>query len=401
MPAKNQELDARNGSVLTGIRVLDFTSMIAGPYCTRLLADLGAEVIKCEPPGGEFVRVTPPRRGGRSSYYGHLNCGKRSLCIDLKNTAARDVILDLASISDIVVENFRPGVMTRLGLDYAAMRSARSDIIYCAISGYGQSGPESDRPAYAPIIHAASGYDHANMQHQRQSDTPQRTGLFVADYLGGMAALSAIQSALFYRERHGTGQMIDVALLDSMLNMMAFEVQQAQFPVNEPTMLYSPSRAADGHVIIMPITQANFEALAKATGHPEWTADPRFATFIARKNNWDALMELVGRWTRQRSSLDCEQIIRQAGCPCSRYRSVAEAINAEQSEHRRLMFGVDDGSGRFLVPRLPWQMSGATADPQPRVDDLGAENDQILRGLLGYSTAKIEELANVGVLCQS
>ena len=389
---------AASTGILAGIRVLDFTSMIAGPYCTRLLADLGAEVIKCEPPGGDYVRVPPPVRDGKSSYFGHLNCGKKSICLDLKQPAARDVILQLARISDVVVENFRPGVMARLGLDYLSLKKVRPDIVYCAISGYGQSGPEAERPAFAPIIHAASGYDMANMRHQNRDDAPLRTGLFVADYLGGMAAVAAIQSALLHRERFGNGQMVDVALLDTMLNMMAYEVQEAQFPVAESPMLYASSRTRDGHIIAMPITQANFEAMADATGHPEWKTDPRFATFAARKQNWNALMALFGAWASERTTDECERVISDAGCPCSRYRTVGEAMSSAQSRHRGVMAEIDDGAGRFLVSNIPWRMSASAAGPRPWVATLGEHNRDVICGLIGYEQAALLDLVRRGAL---
>ncbi|MCP3976833.1 MAG: CoA transferase, partial [bacterium] len=321
-------------AILAGIRVLDFTSMIAGAFCTRQLADLGAEIIKCEPLEGDYVRVPEPLRDGKSTYFGHLNCGKKSLCLDLKAPEAIELIEELVAISDIVVENFRPGAMKRLGLDYAALRKIKPDIIYCAISGYGQTGPDADKPAYAPIIHAASGYDLTNMEHQDGLERPLRTGLYVADYFSAMSAASGIQAALFHRERTGAGQMVDVALMDATLNMLVFEVQEAQFPVEGPRLLYSPSKTLDGYIIVMPITQPNFEGLAVAIDHEHWLADPRFASFAARHENWDALMAGIEDWTRERTTAECEEIISRADCPCSRYRSVGEAMASAQSRHR-------------------------------------------------------------------
>ncbi|GIK82909.1 MAG: CoA transferase [Alphaproteobacteria bacterium] len=406
-PNAKTERDTRAGKttmpeasrgVLAGIRVLDFTSMIAGPYCTRMLADLGAEVIKCEPPGGDLVRATEPRRDGHSSYFGHLNCGKKSICLDLKHPAARAVAIDLADRSDVVVENFRPGVMARLGLDYPALRRLRPDIVYCAISGYGQSGPDAGLPAYAPIIHAASGFDLANLRYQDEAGAPMRTGLFVADYLGGMTALAAIQSALLHRACGGEGQMIDVALLDVMISMMSFEVQAAQFPVHEATMVYGPARARDGFIIALPITQANFESLARATGNAHWTRDPRFADFAARKNNWQALMDLLEAWTAERPAVQCERIISEAGCPCSRYRTVGEAIAGAQSLHRGLMATAEDGAGSFEVTGLPWRMSAMPTGSGASSPVLGQHGPAILTDVLGYGPAQVEELLGLGAL---
>ncbi len=384
--------------ILTGIRVLDFTSMIAGSYCTRQLADLGAEVIKCEPPGGDYVRVPEPVRDGKSTYYGHLNCGKKSLCLDLKNPTAKGLVKELAAVTDVVVENFRPGVMKRLGLGYETLRKLKPDIIYCAISGYGQTGPDADRPAYAPIIHAASGYDLANMAHQGDRTRPLRTGLYVADYFSGMTAAWGIQSALLHRARTGDGQMVDVALMDAMLSMLVFEVQEAQFPVSGPRLLYSPSKTLDGYVIVMPITQTNFVNLAEAIGHREWCDDPRFATFPARHQNWDALMGEIEAWTLKHTTAHCEEIIGRAGCPYSRYRTVGETMQSRQSRHRGTLREVNDGAGPFLVSNSPVRFSGTTAEAKPWVAEVGQNTREILCDLLGHDRDQVTELARQGVL---
>jgi crotonobetainyl-CoA:carnitine CoA-transferase CaiB-like acyl-CoA transferase len=195
--------------------------------------------------------------------------------------------------------------------------------------------------------------------------------LFVADHLGGMAALAAIETALLRRQRTGAGQMIDLALLDPMLGRMSFEVQAAQFTVREPTMQYAPTRARDGHVIAMPITQSNFEALADATGHPHWKTDARFADFGARKAHWEELMELLGVWAADRTAEECERVITAAGCPCSCYRTVAEAMDSAQSRHRDVTAVAEDAAGAFLVTRPPWRMSAAPAPEWARVPTLG------------------------------
>ncbi len=372
--------------------------MIAGAFCTRQLADLGAEIIKCEPLAGDYVRVPEPLRDGKSTYFGHLNCGKKSLCLDLKAPEAIGLIEELVAISDIVVENFRPGAMKRLGLDYAALRKIKPDIIYCAISGYGQTGPDAGKPAYAPIIHAASGYDLTNMEHQDGLERPLRTGLYVADYFSAMSAASGIQAALFHRERTGAGQMVDVALMDATLNMLVFEVQEAQFPVEGPRLLYSPSKTLDGYIIVMPITQSNFEGLAVAIDHDHWLTDPRFANFAARHENWDPLMAGIEDWTRERTTAECEEIISKADCPCSRYRSVGEAMASAQSRHRGVFAEVDDGAGPFLVTNSSARFSATTTAARPRVAEIGEHTEEILRDFLGHAPEMVAKLARRGVL---
>ncbi len=394
-------MSSNQSAVLAGIRVLDFTSMIAGAFCTRLLADLGAEVIKCEPLSGDYVRVPQPLRDGKSAYFVHLNCGKKSLCLDLKRPEARELVAGLAAQSDVVVENFRPGVMQRLGLDYQALAKLKPDIVYCAITGYGQSGPDADLPAYAPIIHAASGYDLANMDHQDNLQRPLRTGLYVADYFSGMTAAGGIQGALLHRERTGQGQAVDVALMDNMLSMLVYQVLQDQFAFDGPLMLYAPSPTLDGYVIIMPLTQANFVALAEVTEHPEWLSDPRFAEFADRQRNWDDLMVLVDQWTASRSSEECETLIRKAGCPVSRYKTVGQAIDNAQSRHRGVMAEVDDGAGPVKVVNAPWRLSHSPLGAQPWVAETGQHTREVLCDLLGLSSERVTELVEAGVLVAS
>src|SRR5213080_2083617 len=271
---------------LEGIRVLDFSIMLAGPYCARLLADVGAEVIKIEPPEGDDMRLRTPLRDGHSAYFGQLNAGKRSLALDLKSADAIRLVHQLVAETDILVENFRPGVMERLGLGYEALRKINPRLIYCSISGYGQSGPAAERAAYAMIVHAESGFDRSLMRYAGDRDRPAAGAIFVADVLGGIFGYAAIQTAMVQRARTGVGQRIDLALMDCMLNLLVYELQEAQFPVTTPRPTYGPVRAADGDVLVVPITARNFTALCEVTGLAELRDDPRFASLPLRNANW-------------------------------------------------------------------------------------------------------------------
>ena len=383
---------------LQGIRVLDFTAMIAGPHCARLMADLGAEVIKIEGLEGEMLRGRPPLRDGNSSYFGALNCGKKSLAVDLKSDAAKDIVCALAKISDVVVENFRPGVMARLGFDHATLARHNPKLVYCSISGYGQSGPGAGRAAYAPIIHAASGYDAANLGYQTVQDYPASTGIFTADILSGAYAFGAIQAALVHRERTGQGQAVDVSLMDSMLNLMVYECQEAQFPSEQRRPVYSPMKSLDGHVIIAPISQKNFEQMAEAMERPDLKTDPRFATNPARVQNWVELMTLIEQWTQQRSGIDIEAIMDGKAVPCSRFLTVADALNDPQLAARGSLSEISDTAGKFLVPNAPFQFLATPAAAGPAVSGLGADTTQVLSELLGFSDQRIDELRRGGVL---
>ncbi|MBN8975225.1 MAG: CoA transferase [Rhizobiales bacterium] len=382
---------------LQGIRVIDFTAMLAGPHCARLMADLGAEVIKIEGLEGDLIRSRPPLRDGNSTYFGALNCGKKSLAINLKTKAAKDIIYRLTKVSDVVVENFRPGVMARLGFDYATLSKHNPKLVYCSISGYGQTGSGATRAAYAPIIHAASGFDAANLTYQTGQDTPASTGIFTADILSGAYAFGAIQAALLHRERTGEGQAVDVALMDSMLNLLVFECQEAQFPSQRPRPVYVPMKSTDGHVIIAPISQKNFEQMAEAMQQLELTADARFATGSARVEHWNELMAVMEQWTRRHSSAEIESIMDANGVPCSRFVTVADAMRDTQLTERGSLSWVKDAAGEFIVPNAPFQFTVPTA-AGPIVAALGADNTNVLSDILGMSPLEIDALQEQGVL---
>src|SRR5579864_3446490 len=232
---RSQRRETPMPNALDGVRVLDFTTTIAGPHCTRLMADIGAEVIKIETPdGGDMMRARLPLRNGASTSFGQLNAGKKSLVLDLKQPKAVEIVKRLVNTADIVVENFRPGVMARFGLDYPNLQAVNPALIYCAISGYGQTGPSADRPAYAPVIHASSGYDLAQIAHQVETRRPDYCGIFIADVLSGTYAFGVTMAALHRRQSTGEGQMIDVSMLESMLSLTLSEIQAAQFTVVPP-----------------------------------------------------------------------------------------------------------------------------------------------------------------------
>lgn len=368
---------------MDGIRVLDFTNMMAGPYCTRLLADLGAEVFKVEPLEGDHNRTRRPVRDGHSSFFGHLNCGKKSIVLDLKREEGKTAARELAKRCDVVVENWRPGVAARLGVGYEQLCVDKPDVIYCSISGFGQKGPKSLRPAYAPIVHAASGFDLAQMGYQGTT-RPANTATFTADLFGGITAFGAVQTALFQRLRTGRGQFIDVSLLEGMLNLLVYEVQEAQAPSTEKVRAYQPLLSKDGYVVLAPTSQKNFEALARAIGRTEWLEDPRFARTRQREAHWSELMSLIEEWTRERTGLECEDQLLAAGVPCTRYLTVAEAMSDPQLEVRRSLTRISDPAGSYLVPNAPFLMPGVQARPRDRVAQLGEDGASVLADMLGY-----------------
>ena len=391
------ESDSEEGP-LAGIRVLDFTTMMAGPYCTRQLADLGAEVIKIEAPGGEQNRQASPVRDGDSAVYGQLNVGKHSIAIDLKSPDGAALALDLARHCDVVVESARPGVMARLGLDCAAIRGVRSDIIYCSISGFGQTGPAAQNPAYAPVVQAASGYELANLEQQPELSQPGHVGVFFADVMAGVQAFGATSAALFARERTGQGRYIDVSLLESMIWLLVYETQHAQFPTDMPRGLYRPVRAADGFVMVAPGNQPTFEAMAHAMGHREWISDARFRTHGDRNRHYAELMALAEAWTSQRSAAECEEILMAGKVPCARYREVAEVFADPQIMHRGAFTRARDSAGEFQVPNVPFTFDRGATAARDWVAPLGGSAREILGTLLALDEAALHDLVDRKVL---
>ncbi|SFQ53013.1 Crotonobetainyl-CoA:carnitine CoA-transferase CaiB [Variovorax sp. OK605] len=383
---------ARPG-ILDGVRVLDFTAMMSGPYCTRLMADLGAEVIKVEPPEGDHIRMRPPRREGRSTYFAQLNAGKKSLSLDLKKPDAIALVREMVAQCDVLVENYRPGVMKRLGLDYEALCALNPKLVYCSISGFGQEGAWSGRSAYAPVLHAASGYDMANLDYQEGDvERPLKNGIFVADVLGGSLAFGAIQSALFRAARTGEGDHVDLSLMDAMLGLLVYECQEAQFPAERRRPLYRPTKAKDGFLLIAPVSQNNFEALARGTGHPEWITDARFRTSQEREHHWGELMQLLDDWAASRTAAECEAEMNAAGVPCSRYFTVREAMQLPPLVERQAFQTIDDGSGAFQVPNPAFRFSRTAAHARGGVPALGGDGPALLGELLGLSAERIDAL---------
>jgi crotonobetainyl-CoA:carnitine CoA-transferase CaiB-like acyl-CoA transferase len=364
---------------LTGVRVLDFSTTIAGPHCARMLADMGAEVIKIEPADGETMRTRPPVRNGCSTAFGQLNVGKKSLVLDLKSEHGKEVVQRLAAHADIVVENFRPGVMRRLKLDYDSLAPSNHRLIYCSISGYGQSGPSAELPAYAPVIHAASGYEMAHLAYQPGRERPDYCGIYHADVLTGVYAFGAITSALYQRSQTGRGQHIDVSMLESMLSLTLNEVQWSQFPVKQTARpMFGPIATKDGYVMVAIASEKTFQGLMKVIGHPEWVSDVRFAAYADRRTNWAELMDGVEAWSRTVTTAECLAGLNREGVPSSAYRTVAQALADPQLAHRGALAEVEDGGGSFRMMNLPFRMSGARVAAGKRIATLGEHTRALL-----------------------
>jgi len=386
-------------SAFANLRVVDFTTTIAGPHCTRLLADLGAEVIKVESPEGDMMRSRMPLRDGASTSFGQLNTGKKSVIVDLKRPDGVAVARRLIEKSDVLVENFRPGVMQRFGLDYPAARELKSDLVYCAISGYGQTGPSSGLPAYAPVIHASSGYDLAHLAYQEGERRPDFCGIYIADVLTGTYAFGAIMTALHQRQATGEGQLIDVSMLESMLSLTLSEIQLAQFPdaYIKARPVFGPIVTSDGYVNLSVASERTFQNLAAACGRHDWIEDPRFAQYVDRRRNWGELIEEVEAWSSRLTSAEVQTAFAHHGVPASPYRTVTEALVDPQLSHRGALTEVHDRGGSFQALNPPFRLSALKTAARPWVAALGEHTATVL-GELGYATSDIAALAEAGAI---
>ncbi len=379
---------------LAGIRVLDFTTTIAGPHCTRLLADLGADVIKVESPEGDMMRTRPPLRNGASGVFAYLNAGKRSVVLDLKKKSVIAAVKRMVAGADILVENFRPGVMKRLGLDYESLKAIKPDLIYAAISGYGQTGPSAELPAYAPMIHAASGYEIAHMSYQQDRERPDNCGVFFADFNSGAYCFGAIMAALYQRKATGAGQMIDVSMVETMLGVLMGEVMRTQVHIDPPSRpMFGPVRTQTGYVMPAVASEKTFQGLCLAAGRPDWITDPRFAKYADRRNNWGEYVDELEKWSTGLSVEAVMAAFEAHGVPASRYRAVPEVLADPQTTHRQALQPVKDAGGTLKVMAAPFRMSAANTDVRGFCSDLGQHTDEVLRSF-GLADSEISALSD-------
>ncbi|HEY6718286.1 MAG TPA: CoA transferase [Reyranella sp.] len=381
-----------NPRPLHGLRVLDFSTTIAGPHCSRLLADMGADVVKVESPEGDLMRSRPVQRDGAGTMFGQLNAGKRSIVLDLKRPEAIAAIKKLVARVDVVLENYRPGVMKRLGIDYPELAKVNPRLVYCAISGYGQTGPAAGRPAYAPVIHASTGYDMAHLFYQQGRERPDNCGIFVADYASGSYAMGAILAALYQRNATGHGQMVDVSMFETLVGMLLGEVNRAQFDFEMPSRpMYGPIEAKDGYVMLATASERTFQDMATAAGRRDWLTDPRFEKYADRRMNWAEFVDEFEQWSTKLTVKQCVAALEKHGVPCSPYLTVTEALQDPQVAHRGSLCTIEDSAGAYKSPAPPFRFSGSPLQSGPKVANLGEHTRSVLAEA-GLSAADVEAL---------
>jgi len=389
--------------LLDGIVVLDATQVMAGPYCAMLLSDMGARVIKVEPPDGDSTRAMAGARGGDSPAFGAVNRGKLGVVLDLTQDAGRGVFTRLARSADILIENFRPGVMARLGLDYPRLALENPRLIYASISGFGQTGPDASKGGFDLVAQGMSGI----MSVTGQPDGPPvKAGVPITDLGAGLFALSGILAALHWRATSGRGQHIDTSLFEAGLALSVWEATEYFSGRGVPARLgsahrmvapYQAFRCADGFINVGAANDRTFARFAATLGHPEWTSDERFASASARVANRDGLSALIEAVTCTAPREAWLRQLEAAGVPCGPILDYAEAFAHPQAQAREMSVTVPHpllGETRMLG--TPLKMSATPLNPHRRAPMLGEHTDEVLLAA-GYSPDEVEQLRAAGV----
>ena len=396
--------DAARPGPLEGVRVLDFTRVLAGPFCTRMLSDLGADVIKIEPPGADFTRGMGRRINGLSGYYTQQNAGKRNVSLDMTKPEALEVALDLVAHVDVLVQNFRPGVMDKFGLDDDTLRARNPRLIICHISGFGHDSMEEDRRAFAGVVHAMAGVVH--LQMLQDGGHPADSALALGDTYTGSHALAAILAALYQREHTGKGQVIDLAMHDVMLAVNDCCGQYLfDSPDKDRAHRGTVMVGKDGALVYAGDAIFNFESLAQLIGRPELVKDPRFLTIPDRQTNRQDIYDEIEKWVAEQPSIaDAVRQFDAAGLPTGPVRTMDEALQSRQAQHRNMVVELSDrgpDGGTVKVINNPYRFSDADTGPRGPASYRGEHNHEILQEVLGYDAARIAALETAGALFKS
>ncbi len=391
---------------LQGTRVLDLSRMLAGPVCTALLADVGAEVIKVEAVGrGDDMRHVAPFKDGESALFMLANRGKKSITLDLKSKRGVAVLHRLSAASDVVVENFKPGVAKRLGADYETLRAINPRLVYASISGFGQQGPLAHRPAYDIIAQAMSGL----MDITGQPDgPPMRVGESFGDLCAALYGAWGIMVGLNARQRTGEGQYLDVAMVDSLFSLLITALSQYLFAGVNPARVgnrhplstpYDSFPAADGHVVIAVANDRLFERLAETMGRPELAADARFVSDSERTRHEPALRVIIEEWTGARTVAEIVEALDAASVPASPIWTVEEVAESAQMAFRGMLATVQHPKlGDITLVQQPVHFSSMERGIRRPPPLLGEHTEAVLGGLLEMDPAAIEELRHDGVI---
>src|SRR4051812_9388530 len=396
------------GAPLDGIRVVDLSRVLSGPSCGKALADLGADVIKVEPPEGDLTRTAQPRVGGVPVYFAQQNCGKRCISVDLRLPAGQALVADLAAASDVVVENFRPGVLDRFGLGYAAVQARNPAVVYCSITGYGQDGPMAARRAYAPVMHAELGL--MEFTARKLHAEPRQEAVSHADLYTGVQATVGILAAMLQRERTGEGQHLDVSMAEVMLQATEWTAVELAAGERSDDLLHifgsfnAPVlRLGDGTVVHVPGDPvSSFPGWCAAMERAELLGDERFVTREARNAHRAEMLALFQEFASTFTSFDAfEAALGRGRLAVGQMKPITDVADAEWAEARGALVDVDLGDDvPMRLPRSPFRFSAADAGTTGRPAWQGEHNREVLRELAEMSDAEIEQLEADGVLIE-
>jgi crotonobetainyl-CoA:carnitine CoA-transferase CaiB-like acyl-CoA transferase len=389
---------------LHGTTVLDLTRVLSGPYCTMMLADLGARVIKVEQPGkGDDTRGWgPPFVGGESSYFMSVNRSKESVCLDFKHPEGRMVLERLIASADVLVENFRPGTLQKLGLDFAALHERFPRLVYCSISGFGHTGPRRSEAGYDAVMQAEGGLMSLTGSADGQ---PYRLGVAIADIVSGMFAAQGVTAALLARERTGRGQHIDIAMLDSVVALLSYQAgiyfangtAPARLGNRHPTIVpYETFRASDGDFVVAVGNDDQWRRFCEVTGFP---TSERFATNRQRVTHYDELKPALDDTLGKRARAYWIERLKGAGVPCGSVRDLHEVFSDPQTSARDMAVRVQHAAaGALNLTGTPLKLSDTPASAPAPPPLLGEHTSRVLAQDLGFTQAEIDNLRSKGVI---
>ncbi len=393
--------------MLSGVRIVDLTRMLAGPYASMLLADLGGEVIKIEnPQGGDPTRrLGPPFVDGESGYFISVNRNKRSLALDLHKAQGRQVLYDLVKLSDVVLNNFRPGIMDKLGCDYETLRAINPRIIYCSLTGFGETGPYKDRPAFDLAIQAISGAMSITGEPDRP---PVRMGIPLGDLGGSLFCAFTVSAALYGRQRTGSGCFLDVALMDCMLSLLTYVGQyyliDGKVPgrigsAHQSVVPYQAFATQDRYIVVAVFLEKFWGALCRVLEIEDLIDDPRFSDNHRRRQHREELVPILEDVFRTRPGDEWLRLLSEAGVPCSPINNLDDVFSDPQVATRRMVVDVDHPkAGRLRSIGNPVKTSAARDDLFEAAPTLGQHTDEVLRDILEYSPQRIAALRSEGVI---